>query len=226
MKTNNVQEKTRLSGARLLTLLALLALLLLVVTLAPTLAQEDQGMPEGEQAPASAGAVAQDPDFSTVDDPLNGDYELFTVDDLVITPPNLIKINSSDPWNAMQTDIFIMETEDEKVSSQVKENVATPPCVVFNDGIYTFPQFSRVGRFFALPYDVIVTVSPPDNNTFTNCDGNGADNMALYVNDTVSGQATAVYPFAFLPQYMVVVEDDFNKDGFADLLILSQGGGS
>ena len=67
-----------------MTLLVLLAVLLASVALAPTLAQEDPGLPEGEQAPASAAAVAQDPDFSTVDDPLNGDYELFTVDDLLI----------------------------------------------------------------------------------------------------------------------------------------------
>ena len=81
---------------------------------------------------------------------------------------------------------------------------------------------SRAGRYFTLPYDVVVTLAPTASNSFTNCDGQGAANMALYVDDAVSGQATASYPFALPPYMITVAQDDFDQDGFADLFILNQ----
>jgi hypothetical protein len=43
----------------------------------------------------AAPASAQDPDFDTIDDPLNGEYELFTVDDLLIMRSKAVNNNTT-----------------------------------------------------------------------------------------------------------------------------------
>src|SRR5690606_17277627 len=60
-------------------------------------------------------ALAQDPDFSAIDDPLDGQYELFAVDDLLIQRPK--GQNSS---TETQINNYVLETNNETISSQTK----------------------------------------------------------------------------------------------------------
>ena len=101
-------------------------------------------------------AVAQDPDFDTVDDPLDGDYQLFTVDDLVLARTKPMNSHTESEVNN-----YVLETANETISSQTKRTVATPPCYIVNEDIQPLddlprqPQQTRSGRFFNLSYDVL-----------------------------------------------------------------------
>lgn len=192
-------------------LLVFLFLFIGVLTMvAPLLAREDDT------------AVAQDPNFTNIDDPLNGNFELYTVDDLVLSQVGF------QGNTGLKNEIFLMPTESETVTGQSVVSLADPPCIVdiaTDDNPYYYtqqPQFTRAGHFFVLPYDVVVTLAPTATNAFDNCDSGGANNMALYVNDDVSGLPTAVYPFYLPPYYTAVAKADFNLDGFSDLFMMGQ----
>ena len=84
------------------------------------------------------------------------------------------------------------------------------------------PQQTRVGRFFALPYDVIVTLLPDGQHAGgPDCTApEGDPNMALHIQST---QDTANTPtsFSLSAANTAVAMDDFNRDGFDDLFIMS-----
>ena len=138
---------------------------------------------------AAAPVQAQDPDFDTIDDPLNGDYELYTVDDLLISRT---KPENSDTSSVVNN--YILETENESISSQIVKNVDDPDCYLTSG---RQPQQTRIGRFFDREYDVIVTLSPSQNNaTGSDCTApQGEPNMALHIQSTQFGANTAS-PFA------------------------------
>jgi hypothetical protein len=97
-------------------------------------------------------AHAQQGDLTTVDDPLNGKYELYTVDDLVIQGPTV---------DATQSTIvnYLLDTENNAVTTQATDHALTINCTV-TDGP---AQHTRVGRFFAIDRDVLVTLHPNVN---------------------------------------------------------------
>ncbi len=207
MKTEIVH---RLSAPRLLAMLVLCAIILMVVTLAPMLAQEDPAMADGEQAPASNEAAATNPDFSTIDDPLNGEYELFTVDDLVIARTKPANNNTTSSVRN-----YILETENETISSQDVKVVGNANCWLTNG---RQPQQTRVGRFFDLPYDIIVTLSPSSSASGTDCSGN--NNVALHIQDIQTSDNIAS-TFTMSAAQTAITMDDFNQDSFEDLFIMS-----
>ncbi len=161
-------------------------------------------------------AYAQDPDFDNIDDPLMGEYELNTVDDLLISRTKPLNSNTqSDVLN------YILETENETISSQSVLEVDTPTCLLpFTAGRQ--PQQTRIGRFFALGYDVIITLSPYGANaTGSNCSAsNGEPNMALYIQSTIS-PVNIPTAFSLSAINTALAKADFNRDGLDDLFIMS-----
>ena len=68
-------------------------------------------------------AYAQDPNFDTIDDPLDGEYELYTVDDLLI-----FRTTSRNNNTASSGLLYTLETGDETVTSQGVLDVDNPAC--------------------------------------------------------------------------------------------------
>ena len=137
---------------------------------------------------AAAPALAQDPDFDAIDDPLNGAFELYTVDDLLIS--------RTKPQNDNTTSSglnYILETEDQTISSQSVIDVGNPDCYLASG---RQPQLTRIGRFFNLGYDVIATLLPDSTNASgSDCTApEGEPNMALHIQSTQFGSNT-LHPF-------------------------------
>ena len=109
----------------------------------------------------------------------------------------------------------MLETENETVSSQVKRTVATPPCYLTSG---RQPQQTRVGRFFNLANDVIVTLLPTNNaQGATGATTDGSPDLALHVQDVQTTDNIAS-SFNLSAVNTAVVMADFNQDGFEDLL--------
>ena len=172
-----------------------------LMAVAPLLAREDDT------------AVAQDPDFSEVDDPLNGEYELFTVDDL------LIMRTKEDSQGRAQVNNYIMETANFKVSNQFRRQVISQTCYLADS---RQAQRTRIGRFFNLEYDVIATLTT--NSSATGGDCSGPNNMALWVQDTPNNLKKGTVFSLDDAHRTAMAMDDFNLDGFDDVVILSNSG--
>jgi hypothetical protein len=174
MKNEN-NPRLKSAGRRLPVLLALCALLMTAVIFLPALAQDTPDATAGDPAPASVGAAASDPDFSTIDDPLNGEYELFTVDDLLIMQSKAVNNNTtSEALN------YILETENQSISSQSVMDADNPACSLTSD---RQPQRTRIGRFLDLPYDVIVTLVPKGQYA-SGGECTATTNMGLHIQST------------------------------------------
>ncbi len=210
MMTQKTQKNHKALALRMLALFALSFALLAIVILAPTLAQEEPSAPGGQQMPA---VPADDPDFSMIDDPLNFEYDLFPADDLLIMRSNPVDNNTS-----MQVNNYILETEFGRVITQSVRNVLTPTCWL-TEGRQ--PQQTRVGRFFNLGYDVIMTLAPVAGASGGNCTVSGdGNNMSLHIQELKSGVNHATQ-FKMSAASTALAMDDFNKDGFDDLFIMS-----
>jgi hypothetical protein len=160
--------------------------------------------------------MAQDPNFNDIDDPLNGQYELFTVDDLLIMRTKPLNNNT-----ASQVKNYILETANETISSQSVVTADTTNCWLTTGSRQ--PQRTRVGRFFDLPYDVYVTLLP-FGKTASGGDcmaPAGEPNMSLHI-ESPHDTANQASPFTLSADNTAVAMDDFNQDGFADLFIMSQ----
>lgn len=59
----------------------------------------------------SVTAHAQDPDFSSIDDPLNGSYKLFRVDDLMIDQPVVLGDYTILAYSILKTDNNVISSE-------------------------------------------------------------------------------------------------------------------
>ncbi len=159
-------------------------------------------------------AVDQDPDFSTIDDPLDGDYELYTVDDLLISRTKGVNGNKNS-----QVTNYILETANNTISKQTKRNVNNPPCYLTNNRRQ--PQVTRIGRFFNLEYEVMITLAPTTHASGGNCAASGNNpNMSLHIQD-VQSNVNYASTFKMSAIQTSLVMDDFNQDGFEDLFILS-----
>ena len=181
MKENNTRLKS--AGRRLPVLLVIFALLLLALIFLPALAQDTPASVE-----AATPTPMPTPNFGEVDDPLNGEYELFTVDDLVIGRTKPVNSNTkSEVFN------YILETANQSISSQSVMGADYPDCWLTGG---RQPQRTRIGRFFALPYDVILTLLPYGQYASgSECTAPaGQPNMALHIQSTQFGANTAT-PF-------------------------------
>jgi hypothetical protein len=157
-----------------------------------------------------ATAYADDPNFATINDPLNGDYEVFTVDDLLI-----FRTTPLDNGTKSHVNNYILETENNSISSQTESTVTEPGCYLTGD---RQPQVTRVGRFFALDHDVTVTLSASENAGGSDCAStNGESNMGLYTTDFWTHREASAISTA-------LAMDDFNLDGLDDLLIFNNAG--
>ncbi|MCO5214251.1 MAG: VCBS repeat-containing protein, partial [Caldilinea sp.] len=156
---------------------------------------------------------AQDPDFST-DDPLEGQWELSRVTDLV-----LYQTHSADNNTKSQILNYYLETENSQIVTQTAKTILTAPCWLVEQ---REPQITRAGRFFALPNDVVITLAPSANAGNPDCaSANGDSNMGLYIVDTQTNAAPIwVHRFASAKETAMAMAD-FNQDGLEDLFILN-----
>lgn len=168
------------------------------------------GIAAGGSLALGSQTVDQSPDFGDVNDPLNGDYQLFTVDDLLIARTKGQNNNTTSEINN-----YILETENETISSQAKQTLVSPPCYLSSG---RQPQQVRIGRFYNLPYDVIVTLTPTLNASGSDC--SGANNMSLHIEDRVTSDQGYLW-FTTSAKQTAVAMDDFNLDGFEDLFIMN-----
>ncbi len=160
---------------------------------------------------------AQDPDFNSINDPLNGDYELFNVDDLLVMRTKPLSSSTQS-----QVNNYILETANDNISSQAKRTVSTRDC--YMNG-YRQPQVTRVGRFFDLPYDLMVTLEPTAHAQGADCTAPGGQpNMGFHVDSLSSGTTLFGEEFVMSAENTAMAMDDFNQDGFDDLLIFSGSG--
>ena len=164
---NSLRSDRKHLLARLALLGPLVLLLALVVTSRPVMAQND-------------------PDFGAIDDPLDGDYEVFTVDDFVIYRTLPLQA-------AMDVINYVFETENEQISSQTKRLATSPGCYPSNS---RQPQQTRVGHFFNQVNDVIVTLAPAfPKAQGPNCTTNdGSPNMSLHINVGMFKQKFYIMP--------------------------------
>ena len=192
--------------------------------------QETPDTPTGEPSPASVEAVASDPDFSTVDDPLNGDYVLYAVDDLVIARS---KAQNSSAVNGFEYN-YILKTANSSIASQELSQVSVMNCYVTSSGNRN-PQMTRVGRLWELPSDVIVTLGASDHAQGSTCqapdpsvdaslqlivtDSSGNNHRANVISTDQNGNT--VYPAGL---NTAVAMDDYTQDGYQDLVIMTNAG--
>lgn len=89
-----------------------------------------------------------------------------------------------------------------------------------------FPQPTRFARLFDLPYDMIVTLRPPTDGSQLKPDcfatSSTAKNLTLVVRSPNAG-APAVPPISFggNPRWFQLAIDDFDYDGFDDIVFLN-----
>ena len=199
-------------------------------TPAEQFAQETPDTPAGEPSPASVEAVASDPDFSTIDDPLNGDYVLYTVDDLVISRS---EAQNSSAVNGYEYN-YILKTANSSIASQEQSQVSVMNCYVTASGNRN-PQMTRVGRLWELPSDVIVTLGASDNAQGSTCqapfpsteasllltvtDSSGNNHRAGVTSTDQNGNT--VYPAGL---NTAVAMGDFTQDNYQDLVIMTNAG--
>ena len=221
MKKTSAKKENRLSVLRSAFLLALCAIFVMALNLATTFALEYPGLPDEEQSPASAGAAVSDPDFNTINDPLNGEFELFTVDDLLTS-----RTKPQNGGTTSQVNNYIMLTENESISSASKRTVNSPPCYLDNnqpdsDHNLRQPVVTRIGRFFDLSYDVYITLGPTDQATGSDCTApTGEQNMTLTIRNVTNNDTTRS-DFSMSAVQTAMAMNDFNQDGFEDLFIMS-----
>ena len=210
-----MKTKNRFRNEYFFRILALAAFLFVAMTLATAMAQEDPDQPVEEQA-AGTTAVKTDPDFDTIDDPLEGEFELFTVDDLLVARTKA-QINQ----NQSQIINYIVETADNAIKRLILWPINTPPCFVSNDRRQ--PQKTRIGRFFDLSYDVYITLGPRGQANGVDCTAPaGVDNMVLTIKNVKNLNATTRSTFTMSAVQTAMVVDDFNQDGYEDLFIMSE----
>ncbi|MDX1415868.1 MAG: VCBS repeat-containing protein [Candidatus Promineifilaceae bacterium] len=164
--------------------------------------QDDSTAQDGSATPN------EDPDFSTVEDPLQGDYELFSVDDLLVQRPTVANL---------QTTIsnYILLTENNTVAAEQQVDVLTADCTNSTD----WPQQTRIGRFFALDRDVQLILHPSANAGSSDC--SGSNNLALTIHPQHDNTDAVSTLFTASAEKLVVAVDDLNSDGFEDMFILN-----
>ena len=156
-----------------------------------------------------SGATAQPPDYNTITDPLNGRYQIDTVDDLIMTP-----FRSTGPYDASNNWFF---TENDAVTSQGSNSiVASGSCGV------PFPTKVRAARLFRQLHDVLVTLTV--NSSTSDC-ATADPVLELQVKDFVDSsndftQAVATTP-AFGPTWVNMVVADFDFDGYEDIFVMN-----
>ncbi len=163
---------------------------------------------------STAPALAADPDFTT-DDPLEGNWELSRVTDLM-----MYQTHGFDSNTKSNIHNYFLDTEDEKITSQSNRILLTSPCWLSEQ---RQPQVTRAGRFFAMGNDVAITMATSVNAGNPNCSStNGDANMGLYIVDPKTNAAPLWVHFSASAKESAMAMADFNQDGFEDLFILNE----
>jgi hypothetical protein len=123
---------------------------------------------------AAGAAQNTDPDLGNVNDMLNGRWAIDPVDDLVAADP--VQTTNPDQFTANNSRFY---SDNNQITSYTNppQNIVTVNCSYSSP----WPQQTRIGRMFALPNDVIITITP------------GADNckiLRVQVTDPGSGAST------------------------------------
>jgi len=139
---------------------------------------------------------AASPDFSTVNDILQGRRTLFPTDDIIVTQSGF----------AQPTVATILQTTGDAISSQTPNTIAPRIEFAINSTL------TASARMFNLPRDVVVTVLKGETNLLDQAGGFNQNFQNSY-------EATSV------PTSTYVVTD-LTGDGFADVVFLDEGEGT
>ncbi len=158
--------------------------------------------------------AATPPDFTDVDDILQGHRHVLRNDDL------LVVTDQADAGPTSHFKNIMLETSQLKVTKQRTGQVLNPGCglqkpngvgreVAINNVIH-----NRIGRIFALGHDVSVTLTPEAKTSATGCDGNLALRIKDYT-DSRNDSVTVVENSG--PKWTQLLLADFNQDGYDDV---------
>ncbi|MEM8660094.1 MAG: hypothetical protein AAGF35_04340, partial [Pseudomonadota bacterium] len=167
-----------------------------------------------------------------VTDPLAAIW-LVRADDMVIAHPRTTTAQTPQGATivtAWTPRFWAFLTDDKQIQSQTpaKNIVGALSCGWKSPSTNPAPQQTRVGRFFNLDHDVVVTLTVTNNvNGQDGC--TGEQNMAFYVEDLkanpdnptrLSTTRTTISP----PDWIQSAVGDFDFDGYDDFLVISSQG--
>lgn len=158
-------------------------------------------------------ALAQSPDFTDVDDILEGRRVLVDVADLLAVEPHPNGSGSSTTPSRL-----VLYTDDGKIVSETASSDGVRNCEPSNSCINPFPQQERIVRLFSLPHEVKVAAVATANATGTDCQG--PNNLAIRVDDLVTGSSTMTVLSAS-NAFLQLGVGDFDFDGMDDLVLIN-----
>lgn len=145
-----------------------------------------------------APARAADPDFTNVADFLGGQRHVLRADDLVFLDPRP---------DLLATGVL-------KTQQLQTQQSGFALCGKSGDAFLV-----RLGRVFALKNDVVVRIAPSPPNVGQSCTG-----LGLFIEDPQNGANNSVTALDGLSSDNVQIAlGDFNRDGFADIVVLHNG---
>jgi hypothetical protein len=161
---------------------------------------------------------AENPDFSKVDDMLNGRRNIGRADDLVIAIPKYYITPSFQEKTAVNNLIATLGAEGWNISSKETLEAACFPSI--GQPYWPFPQQTRIARLFEQKNDVLVVIAPTDKASGFGC--TGTDNMAIYVEDRLNDNNSFSTYFTLSPaQWLESAVADFDIDGYDDVLVMN-----
>lgn len=152
------------------------------------------------------------PCFANNPDILSGRRHLLRTDDLALS------IDREPGNGSSQFDNYLLNTSDLRVTKQTTYDIVNPSCTI--ESPVPAPISTQVGRVFNLKNDVVVTLAPKDEATGTNC-GSGVGELSIYIHDPIDNATNdSITALGFKPDFTRMVMDDFDLDGYADIVLI------
>src|SRR5262249_34403193 len=152
---------------------------------------------------------AEDPDFSDVDDILEGQRKILRIDDLLMADP---EVTASD----FTGQIWTFEMNRDQVVDFAFSAPYSASCTMTDDG-RPAPQQTQTMRMFEGTYDDLVSLVPSALASGSGC--TGSSNMAVHVEDRVNPVNNTTTVRTMSANWLQTVVGDFNTDGYDDLFV-------
>jgi hypothetical protein len=188
------------------------------------------GLCKGKPVNALLSASTGEPDFSNVDDILQGERTLLPVDDLVVMNPRARTPSDPETGLILIQDFFFF-TEDEQISELITPlAIGAAECAInggsSNAGSFPYgapsPQQTNSVRMFNLDRDLVVTYSILGSSS--DCVDSG---LVITTQDPMGMVSVPVFLpqglYNELPFFLQSTVGDFNDDGYEDIL-MTRGG--